>query len=80
MLPLFPFALPAATARPRQWYMENYADRFFTEPPAWFTAFITIEAIYHVPLSCWAVTVLGKGMHVDQGSSEPSLDAFDTGH
>ena len=61
ILPLLPFSPPEVFIRPRQWYMSTYADKFFDEPPAWFMAFIVMEAVYHVPLSFWAVSVLRRG-------------------
>ncbi|EAW12015.1 EXPERA domain-containing protein [Aspergillus clavatus NRRL 1] len=39
----------------RQFYINSYQDKFFSDPPAWFTAFIAMELFYHVPLSIWAV-------------------------
>ena len=45
----------------RAWYVENYADRFFSAPPAWFGMYMWMEALYHVPLSIWAVGGLIRG-------------------
>ncbi|OQD70486.1 hypothetical protein PENDEC_c023G00083 [Penicillium decumbens] len=39
----------------RDFYITTYRDKFFSEPPTWFTAFIWMELLYHVPLSLWAV-------------------------
>lgn len=39
----------------RDFYITTYRDKFFSDPPTWFTAFIWMELLYHVPLSLWAV-------------------------
>ncbi|KAJ6094578.1 hypothetical protein N7467_002091 [Penicillium canescens] len=40
----------------RQFYIDTYHDKFFEDPaPTWFTVFIWMELIYHVPASIWAV-------------------------
>ena len=45
----------------RQWYIETYKDRQFKAPTGWFTAFAWMEALYHLPLSVWAVGALVNG-------------------
>lgn len=46
----------------RAWYIATYKDRFFTaEAPAWFWLFTVMEAVYHVPMSLYAVWGLWKG-------------------
>ncbi|KAH0831673.1 hypothetical protein FOPE_02890 [Fonsecaea pedrosoi] len=35
--------------------LERFQDQFFVSPPAWFTAYMWIEAVYHVPISLWMV-------------------------
>ncbi|KAJ5888994.1 hypothetical protein N7495_009035 [Penicillium taxi] len=43
----------------RDFYISTYRDKFFEVPaPTWFTAFIWMELLYHVPLSLWAVWAL----------------------
>ncbi|KAJ5765331.1 hypothetical protein N7520_004890 [Penicillium odoratum] len=43
----------------RNFYITTYRDKFFEEPtPVWFTTFIWMELLYHVPLSAWAVWAL----------------------
>lgn len=42
----------------RTFYIETYHDRFFSHPPAWFTMYLWLELVYHVPLSFWAVGAL----------------------
>ncbi|KAJ5722784.1 hypothetical protein N7488_000819 [Penicillium malachiteum] len=40
----------------RDFYISTYRDKFFEEPaPVWFTTFIWMELLYHVPLSIWAI-------------------------
>ena len=45
----------------RTFYIETYHDRFFSSPPAWFTMYLWLELVYHVPLSFWAVGALLRG-------------------
>ncbi len=61
LVPLYPEAVkPASLSRYQQWYIDNYHDKFFSDPPLWFTVFIWLEALYHIPLSLWAVRALLK--------------------
>ncbi len=62
LVPLYPEGFkPASLSRYQQWYIDNYHDKFFSDPPLWFTVFIWLEALYHIPLSIWAVRALLKG-------------------
>jgi hypothetical protein len=63
LVPLYPNSLqPAPLLALRSWYISTYKDPFFVPvPPAWFTAFAWMEALYHVPLSVWAVGALRRG-------------------
>ncbi|KAJ5864188.1 uncharacterized protein N7529_006104 [Penicillium soppii] len=46
----------------RDFYITTYHDKFFEDnPPTWFTVFIWMELLYHVPASIWAVRGLLKG-------------------
>ncbi|KAI5276452.1 hypothetical protein E4T47_00618 [Aureobasidium subglaciale] len=59
LTPLYPVALkPAFMTNLRKWYITTYRDQFFSSPPAWFDTYIWLEALYHVPLSFWAVPAL----------------------
>lgn len=53
---------PEALVALRSWYTATYADKSFTEPTLWFTVYMWMEALYHVPLSVWAVGALVRGM------------------
>ncbi|CAI7642871.1 unnamed protein product [Penicillium glandicola] len=44
----------------RQFYITTYRDKFFEDPPTWFTVFIWMELLYHLPLSIWAARGLLK--------------------
>jgi Protein of unknown function (DUF2781). len=46
----------------REFYITTYRDKFFEDPPAWFTVFIWMELLYHLPLSIWATRGLLKGI------------------
>ena len=40
------------------YHLERFQDQFFTAPPAWFTVYMWLEVVYHVPISLW----LGWGL------------------
>lgn len=38
----------------QEYYVETFRDRFFTAAaPAWFTSYLVLEAVYHLPISIW---------------------------
>ncbi|KAK3171204.1 hypothetical protein OEA41_003288 [Lepraria neglecta] len=77
LYPLYPLSIrPTILTNVRTWYIETYKDRFFTDPPKWFTLFTVMEAIYHVPVSLTAIPLLwrGKGTLNSIISHCPSLD------
>ncbi|SLM33713.1 Transmembrane protein 6/97 [Lasallia pustulata] len=45
----------------RTYYIRTYRDQFSISPPAWFTAYMWMEALYHLPMSVWAVRNLVVG-------------------
>ncbi|KAI9756652.1 MAG: sterol homeostasis protein [Chaenotheca gracillima] len=47
----------------RTYYADAYQDKFFLDPPAWFTIYIWLEAVYHLPLSIWAIGALIRDDH-----------------
>ena len=62
LVPSYPPSLtPQYLLDLRQWYIETHHDRFFVDPPAWFSLFMWMELIYHVPLSLWAIPALMRG-------------------
>ncbi|KAF7195284.1 Sigma intracellular receptor 2 [Pseudocercospora fuligena] len=57
--PLYPsYLVPKFMTDLRTWYIATYNDQFFVKPPAWFTLYIWMELIYHIPLSLYAVQAL----------------------
>ena len=60
----------------RDFYITTYRDKFFSEPPTWFTAFIWMELLYHVPLSLWAVWGLLRGEFPFLFRFQPSRPPF----
>ena len=52
---------PAPLIALREWQVATYNDRFFIHPPAWFLSLVWMEALYHVPISIWAIGALVKG-------------------
>lgn len=63
---LYPPSLtPTILTTLRSYYHTTYKDQFFSPggpPTAWFGLFLWMEALYHVPLSLWAVGALWDGM------------------
>ena len=59
LVPLYPAVLvPKFSASLRTWYINKYRDQFFISPPNWFYVYVALEAVYHLPLSIWAVGAL----------------------
>lgn len=53
------------SAQLRGYYVATYRDKFFEDPaPVWFSAFIWMELLYHVPASLWAAWGLIRGMFI----------------
>ena len=64
LVPFYPESVtPDVLVRLREFYISTYADKFATEPTIWFTAYTAMEALYHVPLSIWAVRGLWRGVY-----------------
>ncbi|KAF2113436.1 transmembrane protein 6/97 [Lophiotrema nucula] len=44
----------------RTWYFAKYGDRFFAgpAPPPWFTLFMLLEFVFHLPVALWAIPAL----------------------
>ena len=62
LAPLYPAQVkPHALDTLRTWYIATYRDQFFVHPPAWFNMYLWMEALYHIPLSLWAIGGLLKG-------------------
>jgi EXPERA (EXPanded EBP superfamily) len=62
LTPLYPVSIkPQWMLDLRMWYITTYKDRFFVEPPTYFTVFMLLEAVYHLPLSIWAVGAILRG-------------------
>ncbi|KAF9895071.1 hypothetical protein FE257_004700 [Aspergillus nanangensis] len=61
-VPLLPsFLVTDLSHTIRDFYINNYHDKFFQEsPPAWFSVFIVMELFYHTPLSIWAIWALWR--------------------
>jgi hypothetical protein len=65
LVPLYPDYMKLdAFVTVRKWYIITYGDKNFTEPTAWFMAYTWMEALYHLPLSIWAVGALYRGTAV----------------
>ncbi|KAK7539818.1 transmembrane protein 6/97 [Phyllosticta citribraziliensis] len=61
LAPLYPDSIrPQFMNDLRHWYIETYQDRLFTSPPVWFSVYMYMEALYHVPVSFWAIRALPK--------------------
>jgi len=49
---------PQFTTNLREWYVAEYKDPLFINPPSWFNACLVWEVIYQIPLILWAVPAL----------------------
>lgn len=49
---------PQFTNDLREWYVAEYKDPLFVNPPAWFHAVLVWEVIYQIPLILWAIPAL----------------------
>jgi len=68
LAPMWPAAIkPEFLNTLRTYYTTTFRDQFFTEPPAWFNAYMWMELIYHVPLSLWAIGALLRGSSFSSG-------------
>ncbi|KAI4108736.1 MAG: hypothetical protein L6R37_000900 [Teloschistes peruensis] len=59
-----PTLTPQISTSLRHYYHTTYKDSFFSPsgpPTAWFAVFLWFEALYHAPLSLWAVRALWRG-------------------
>ena len=62
LAPLYPDSLrPAFITDLRQFYITTFRDQFFISPPAWFAMYTWMEALYHLPLSVYAIGALLRG-------------------
>lgn len=63
LAPLYhPSLTPKFVSALRDYYIATYSDRFFSpQAPAWFQVYIWMEALYHIPLSIWALKGLWQG-------------------
>lgn len=69
LVPLYPQSLtPTFVSALRDYYIATYSDRFFSpQAPAWFRVYTWMEALYHIPLSIWALKGLWQGtLHLDE--------------
>ncbi|QIX00603.1 hypothetical protein AMS68_006120 [Peltaster fructicola] len=59
LAPIYPDSIrPQFITDLRAWYITTYSDQFFVKPPAWFTLYMWLELVYHVPVSIWAIGAL----------------------
>lgn len=64
LVPLYPSSVQARFPflhQIRQYYIDTYADRFFTSPPGWFGLYAWMEAVVHLPVSLWAIPAILRG-------------------
>jgi hypothetical protein len=52
---------PAICEQIQVYYATNFRDRFFIDPPNWFTVYVAMEVLYHIPISVWMLPALRKG-------------------
>lgn len=71
LAPLYPDQIrPQFISDLRAWYITTYSDQFFVKPPSWFTLYMWLELVYHVPVSIWAIGALLRGKNDGNGCYE----------
>lgn len=46
----------------QDFYIDTFRDKFFSDDaPAWFTAYLILEAVYHLPISVWMLNAIVEG-------------------
>jgi len=59
LTPFYPASItPSFMTYLRSYYVTTYRDQFFISPPAWFTAYLYMELLYHIPLTLYAIRAL----------------------
>lgn len=60
--PFYPTSIvPDFMLKPSKYYIETYKDQFFVNPPRWFSFYMVLEGMYHIPLSIWAIFAILRG-------------------
>lgn len=55
---------PGISLKIQDFYIETFHDKFFSdEAPAWFQAYVVLEAIYHLPISVWMLSAIVEGKY-----------------
>lgn len=55
-------AAPGFSLAIQDFYIDTFNDKFFTtEAPAWFRAYLILEAVYHLPISVWMLSAILEG-------------------
>jgi hypothetical protein len=50
---------PAISLQIQEYYIDTFRDKFFSdEAPAWFTSYLILEAVYHLPISIWMLNAI----------------------
>ena len=63
LYPLYPtFLRPEFLSTLRAFYIDMTKDQFFTRHVPFFTLYIWMELLYHLPLSIWAIVAIPRGM------------------
>lgn len=63
LIPLWPKAiLPTILRDNHAWYLKTFNDQLMIKFEPWFASFVTIEALYQLPMTLWFLFALPKGM------------------
>jgi hypothetical protein len=55
-------AAPGFSLQIQDFYVDTFRDRFFSdEAPAWFTSYLILEGVYHLPISAWMLNAILEG-------------------
>lgn len=63
LIPLWPKAiLPTILKDNQAWYLKTFNDQLMIKFEPWFASFVTIEALYQLPMTLWFLFALPKGI------------------
>lgn len=67
LIPLWPKAiLPTILANNHAWYLATFNDQLMIKFEPWFASFVTLEALYQLPMTLWFLFALPKGISFPQ--------------
>lgn len=72
LIPLWPKAIVPTILKDNQaWYLKTFNDQLMIKFEPWFASFVTIEALYQLPMTLWFLFALPKGIPLPPQSLAP---------